>query len=74
MTIPDMPPYNKNARQPGGTKVRCYIKAVGPFPPDKFQMEEVVRMGNGRWVKTLRFVVCVLITILVMVLTAPKAC
>ena len=31
-------------------------------------------MGNGRWMKILRFVVCAGITILVMLLTAPKAC
>ena len=31
-------------------------------------------MGDGRWTKVLRFVVCVVITILVMLLTAPKAC
>ena len=37
-------------------------------------VREVVRMGNGRGAKVLRFVVCVVITILVMLLTAPKAC
>ena len=35
---------------------------------------EVVRMGNGRGAKVLRFVVCAVITALVMLLTAPKAC
>jgi len=31
-------------------------------------------MGKERWMKILRFVVCVIITLLVMLLTAPKAC
>ena len=31
-------------------------------------------MGNGRGMKVLRFVVSVIITILVLILTAPKAC
>ena len=31
-------------------------------------------MGNGRRAKALRFVVCAVITILVMLLTAPKVC
>jgi len=35
---------------------------------------EVVQMGNGRGMKVLRFVVCAAITVLVMLLTAPKAC
>lgn len=31
-------------------------------------------MGNGRGMKVLRFVVSMVITILVMLLIAPKAC
>jgi hypothetical protein len=31
-------------------------------------------MGHGRWAKVLRFLVCLLITMLVMIYTAPKAC
>ena len=31
-------------------------------------------MGNGRWVKALRFVVCFIIALLLMILTAQKAC
>jgi len=34
----------------------------------------VVRMGDNRRAQVLRFVVCLLFTLLVMVLTAPKAC
>jgi len=31
-------------------------------------------MGNGRWMKILRFVLCVVIAITVMLIMAPKAC
>lgn len=69
--------YDKFAPQPEGTeRKRCYILAVGPpFEPlEEIQRREVVLMGNGRWAKALRFLVCAVITILVMLLTTPKAC
>ena len=55
---------------------RCYIKAVSPplEPLHKSKRGEVVLMGNGRWVKALRFVVCFIIALLLMILTAQKAC
>ncbi len=31
-------------------------------------------MGYGRWVKTLRFVVCFIIVLVVMIYISPKAC
>ncbi len=31
-------------------------------------------MGNERWTKILRFVLCVIVTVLLMILAAPKAC
>ena len=31
-------------------------------------------MGNGRWTKLLRFVVCFLVTFAVMAYISPKAC
>jgi len=31
-------------------------------------------MGNGRWVKALRFVVCFVIILTVMIYISPKAC
>lgn len=31
-------------------------------------------MGQGRWTQVLRFLVCLLITLAVMVYIAPKAC
>lgn len=31
-------------------------------------------MGDGRWTKVLRFVVCFLIIFLMMVYISPKAC
>ena len=31
-------------------------------------------MGNGRWMKILRFVVCAVIAAFAMLLTIPKAC
>jgi len=31
-------------------------------------------MGDGRWKQFLRFVVCMAVTLLVMLITAPKAC
>ena len=31
-------------------------------------------MGNGRWMKILRFVVCFIIILAVMVSISPKAC
>ena len=36
--------------------------------------EEVMRMGDGRWTKVLRFVVCFILTLLVMIYITPKAC
>ena len=62
--------YNRDAdavrRRPEG---HCYIKAVG------HSLKKGVRlMGDKRWMKVLRFVLCVMFTVLVMVLTAPKAC
>jgi len=33
-----------------------------------------MRMGNGRWMKILRFALCVVIAIMVMLIIAPKAC
>ena len=35
---------------------------------------EVRPMGNGRWTKVLRFVVCFIIIFLMMVYISPKAC
>ena len=58
-----------------GLKARCYILAVGPpYLKVESMTREVVLMGNGRGMKVLRFVVCAVITVLVMLLTAPKAC
>ena len=37
-------------------------------------VREVVRMGNGRGAKVLRFVVCVVITILVMLQIGRASC
>ena len=31
-------------------------------------------MGDGRWAKVLRFVVCFILTLLVMIYITPKAC
>lgn len=31
-------------------------------------------MDNGRWTKVLRFVVCLMITALLLILTASNAC
>lgn len=31
-------------------------------------------MGNGRWAKALRLLVCLTITVLVLVYISPKAC
>ncbi len=31
-------------------------------------------MGNGRWAKALRFVVCLVIILAMMVYISPKAC
>nr|DAH14780.1 MAG TPA: Solute carrier family 3 member 2 N-terminus [Caudoviricetes sp.] len=36
--------------------------------------EEVMRMGDGRWAKALRFLTCLLIILVVMVYISPKAC
>ena len=33
-----------------------------------------MRMGNGRWAKVLRFAVCFVIIVLMMLYIAPKAC
>ena len=44
------------------------------YPNAKSAMGEVRLMGNERWMKILRFALCVLFTVLVMVLTTPKAC
>ena len=70
MTIRALICYNRDAdavrRRPEG---HCYIKAVG------HSLEKGVRlMGDKRWMKVLRFVLCVMFTVLVTVLTAPKAC
>ena len=35
---------------------------------------EVMPMGNGRWAKVLRFLVCFIIIFLMMVYISPKAC
>lgn len=32
-----------------------------------------MRLDDGRWTKVLRFVVCVIITALLLILTAPNA-
>ena len=34
----------------------------------------VMRMGDGRWAKALRFLTCLLIILVVMVYISPKAC
>ena len=59
-----------------GLKERCYIWRLAHrlYLMAKSIMREVVQMGNGRRAKVLRFVVCAAITVLVMLLTAPKAC
>ena len=44
------------------------------YPEAKSNKGEVVQMGNGRWTNVLRFVVCVVVTLMVMLLTAPTAC
>ena len=31
-------------------------------------------MGNARWVKALRFVVCFIVILMVMIYISPKAC
>lgn len=31
-------------------------------------------MGNGRWAKALRFAVCLIVILAVMIYIAPKAC
>ena len=31
-------------------------------------------MGNGRWAKALRFAVCFIIVLVIMVYISPKAC
>ncbi len=43
-------------------------------PKQISQRGEVMQMGNERWIKFLRFVLCVVITILVMLTLAPQAC
>lgn len=42
--------------------------------PRKYPTGEVVRMGNGRWAQALRYIVCFIIALLVMIATAQKAC
>ena len=34
----------------------------------------VVQMGNGRWAQALRFLVCFIIALALMILITPKAC
>ncbi len=55
---------------------RCYInrRLAHRLDPCEFPMGEVMLMGNGRWKQFLRFVVCVAVTLLVMLIIAPKAC
>lgn len=51
--------------------------AVGPplLPLCKFQMGEVVLMGNGRWIfVVLRWVLSFLVTLWILIQLAPKAC
>lgn len=33
-----------------------------------------MRMGHGRWAKTLRFLVCFIIVLAMMIYISPKAC
>ncbi len=53
---------------------RCYIKAVSPRPSRRSKMRGVVLMGNDIRKIIFRFVVCAVIVILIMLLTAPKVC
>lgn len=34
----------------------------------------VMRLDDGRWTKVLRFVMCVIITALLLILTSPNVC
>lgn len=49
-------------------KERCYIKRLATS-----LRREVMLMGNGRGVKALRFLVCFIIVLFLMIATAPKA-
>ncbi len=49
-------------------------KAVSSPFPRPLPRGEVMRMGNERWNKILRFALCVVIAIMVMLVMAPKAC
>ena len=51
--------------------------AVGPplLPQCKFQMGEVVLMGNGRWIfVVLRYVVVTILVLWLLTVLGPKAC
>lgn len=49
---------------------KAETKASGLCPDEK----GVRLMGNGRWAKALRFLVCFLIALAVMMYISPKAC
>ena len=53
---------------------QCEKCPEGRFERSGLCGEEVMRMGDGRWTKVLRFVVCFILTLLVMIYITPKAC
>lgn len=62
--------YNSDA--PQGVERRS--KAESSIFPANPIRREVVPMGNGRWAKALRFVVCFIIILWLMIYISPKAC
>ncbi len=55
--------------------MRCYIRRLAHrYYPVRMPMGEVVRMGNDFRNFLFRFVVCAFIVLMILLLTAPKAC
>ena len=66
-------PYNKKCREtPGGASVADRRLAT-PFTLLQHR-EGVMRMGNNRGTKALRFTICLVIVLAVAIALAPKAC
>lgn len=55
------------------TGALLYIRRLTHFPAIPYR-GKVVLMGDGRWAKVLRFVVCVLIILWMLAYTSLKAC